>query len=128
MQHQELLGRMFGRDLQYTWNPATKKINFHRLFKNSEEIGIHAYVAQPEELLLKDPYARPWIQDYALAQCKMMLGEGRGKWTGGMAGPQGGITLNGEALKTEAQADMDRLDLELKNGGDSSGGYGFLIG
>lgn len=128
MQHQELIGRMFGRDLQYTWNPATKKINFHRLIKAGEQVALHAYIAQPEEQLLKDPYARPWLEDYALAFCKLFLGEGRGKWTGGMAGPQGGVTLNGAELKQEAQAEFERLDTELRNGSDSQGGYTFVIG
>lgn len=127
MQHQKLVGRMFGRDIQFTWNTSTKKINFHRHFRGSEELALHVYTTQPEEVLLNDPYARPWLQDYSLAVCKLMLGEGRGKW-GSMAGPQGGITLNGDALKNEATAEMERLDLELKNGVDSSGGYGFLLG
>lgn len=127
MQYQELVGRMFGRDLQYTWNASTKKINFHRRFRAEEEVALHCYIAQPEEVLLDDPYARPWIQDYALASCKLMLGEGRGKWSS-MAGPQGGISLNGDALKQEAQTEMERLDNELKNGTDSGTGYGFVMG
>lgn len=127
MQYQELVGRMFGRDLQYTWNAATKKISFHRRFRGEEEVALHCYLTQPEEVLLSDSYARPWVQDYALALCKLMLGEGRGKWSS-MAGPQGGISLNGDALKTEAQAEMERLDKELKDGVDSAIGYGFIIG
>ncbi len=127
MQYQKQVGKMFGRDLQFTWSAATKKINFHRTFRGGEELALHVYTAQPEDVLLADPYARPWLQDYALAYCKLMLGEGRGKW-GSMAGPQGGITLNGDALKTEAQTEMQRLDDELKNGVDSGSGYGFIIG
>lgn len=127
MQYQELVGRMFGRDLQFTWNGATKKITFHRRFRSEEEVALHCYTTQPEEVLLDDTYARPWIQDYALAACKLMLGEGRGKWSS-MAGPQGGISLNGDALKQEAQAEMERLDEELKNGVDAHMGYGFIMG
>lgn len=126
-QHQELIGRMFGRDMQYTWNPVTKKILFHRAIRAAEEVVIHCYVAQSEDILFTDPYSLPWLSDYSLAYCKLFLGEGRGKWSG-LAGPQGGITLNGDQLKTEAQQEIERLDTELKNGVCDSQGYGFVIG
>lgn len=124
---QKLTGRMFGRDVQFTWDTAAKKITFHRRFPAHEEIGLHVYMARPEESLLEDAYARPWIQDMALAQCKMMLGQGRGKFQS-LAGPQGGVTLNGAELKQEAQAEIDKLMEELKNGLDGSMGLGFVIG
>lgn len=126
-QFQSTAARLFGRDVQFTWNAATKKIVFHRAFKGEEEIGLHVYMAQPEEVLLDDPYARPWLQDYALAQAKFMLGEAYSKYQS-LAGPQGGINLKGDAMKSEATAEMDRLDTELKNGVDSNQGYGFIIG
>lgn len=124
---QKLTARMFGREVQYTWDSATKRINFHRRFASKEEVGLHVYLARDEENLLSDHYARPWIEDMALAQAKLMLGQGRGKFQS-LAGPQGGITLNGAELKTEAQADIDRLLLELKDGVEASMGYGFCIG
>ena len=77
--------------------------------------------------LLQDTYALPWIKDYTLALCKMMLGEARSKFAT-IAGPQGGSTLNGDALKSDAQAMMDKLDEEVKTGVSGGVGYGFLIG
>lgn len=124
---QKLTARMFGREVQYTWDNATKRINFHRKFASNEEIGLHVYLARDEENLLTDDYARIWIEDMAMAQAKMMLGQGRGKFQS-LAGPQGGITLNGAELKTEAQADIERLLTELKDGVEASMGYGFVIG
>lgn len=126
-QFQETAARLFGREVQFTWNAATKKLTFHRKFGGNEEIGLHVYTAQPEEVLLADPYARPWIQDYATAQAKFMLGEAYSKF-GSLAGPQGGITLKGDAMKAEATAEMERLDTELKNTVDGAMGYGFIIG
>jgi hypothetical protein len=127
MQFQELAGRMFGRDVQFTWNQATKRITFHRRFAGTEEIGLHVYMMQPDEVLLQDAYARPWLEDYTTAQCKLMLGEARSKF-GSLAGPQGGITLNGDAMKSEANAEMERLDKELADHIDSGMGYTFIIG
>jgi hypothetical protein len=126
-QFQETAARLFGRDVQFTWNSSTKKIIFHRAFKGEEEIGLHVYMAQPVEVLLNDPYARPWLQDYALAQAKFMLGEAYSKYAS-LAGPQGGINLKGDAMKSEATTEMERLDTELKNTVDGSMGYGFIIG
>ena len=124
---QKLTGRMFGREVQYTWDSATKRINFHRRFLSKEEIGLHVYTARADEVLLSDYYARPWLGDMVLAQCKFALGQGRGKFSA-LAGPQGGITLNGAELKQEAAAEIEKLLQELKDGVDASRGLGFVIG
>ena len=127
MQYQNLVGRMFGRDIQYTWNPTTKKIMFHRRFQGDEEVGLHIYNERPEEIMLADVYSKPWIRSMAIANAKMLMGQARSKFST-LAGPQGGITLNGDALKNEAQAEMDKLEEELKNLVDQNQGYGFVIG
>jgi hypothetical protein len=44
-----------------------------------------------------------WIRDYMVANCKMIIGEAREKF-GTIAGPQGGGSLNGAAMKAEAQS------------------------
>ncbi len=124
---QKLAGRMFGRDVQFTWDGGTKRITFHRRFLAGEEIGLHVYMSRPEEVLFIDHYARPWIEDMATAQAKAMLGQGRGKFSA-LAGPQGGITLNGAELKAEAAQEITTLLQELKDGIEASMGYGFTIG
>lgn len=127
MGFQELAGRMFGRDVQFTWSAATKRITFHRKFGAEEEFGLHVYMAQPEEVLLNDPYALPWLEDFATAQAKLMLGEARSKFQS-LAGPSGGVSMNGDALKTEALAEIERLDTELTNNIDNAAAWGFIIG
>ncbi len=127
MGFQKLTGKMFGRDVMFTWDGATKRITFHRRFMAKEEIGLHVYVSRHEEALFVDHYARPWIEDMASAQAKAMLGQGRGKFSS-LAGPQGGITLNGAELKQEAATEITALLEELKMGVEASMGYGFTIG
>jgi len=56
-----------------------------------------------------------------------MLGEARGKFNT-IAGPQGGTTLNGDALKNEGQAEMDRLELEIGNYSEGGTPHSFVIG
>jgi hypothetical protein len=127
MQFQNLAAKMFGRDVTFTWDTFSKRLTFHRKFVAVEQIALHVYNERPEEILIQDVYSRPWIRSMAIAQAKMLLGQARSTY-GSIAGPQGGITLNGDSLKTEAQADMDKLEEELKNLIDQREGYGFVVG
>ena len=65
-------------------------------------------------MLLNDYMSFPWIQDYAYSFAKRILGEAREKFSQ-IAGPQGGAGLNGTALKTEAQSEMDALEQQIKD-------------
>ena len=56
-----------------------------------------------------------------------MLGEARSKFAQ-IAGPQGGSSLNGDALKAEAQAELEKLEMEVSQQVSGGAGYGFLIG
>jgi uncharacterized protein YjbJ (UPF0337 family) len=59
--------------------------------------------------------------------CKMIIGEAREKF-GTIAGPQGGGTLNGAAMKAEGQAQMDAKIEELKMYVDGSFPITWVIG
>ena len=108
-QHVETLGRLFGAYYNFTWNTVSKKLTIHRKIKAIDDVILHVYNFRPEDNLLIDEYARPWLKDYALAQSKLMLSEARGKFAQ-IAGPQGGTSLNAETLRTDAQAEIDRLE------------------
>lgn len=126
-QHMETMGKKLGRDIMYTWTPSTKKLYLHRKVVGQETIAVHVYNQQPIEVLLADPYAYPWLKDYATAQAKMMLGQARSLYAS-LAGPQGGVTLNGSEMKSEAVAEMEKLEIELKDGVTARMGYGIFIG
>jgi hypothetical protein len=83
----------------------------------TETILLWCYNYKPDIVLLNDPQAFPWIQDYAYALVMMSIGQAREKFAS-IAGPQGGTTLNGTALKTEGQALLDKLDEDIKNFAD----------
>jgi len=127
-QFQETLGRVFGSELNFTWNASTKKLKIIRRIRGEEDVAITAYIIKPEHSLIQDPYTRPWIRDYAAANVKMMIGEARSKFTGGLPGPNGNVILNGTELKTDAQAEIERLLLELDNLVTADNGYSFVIG
>jgi hypothetical protein len=110
----KLAARMFGGYVTYTFNPVTKILRVVRDFKGTgEQILIWADVQKPEEVLLQDPGAGVWIGDFILANLKLTIGEAREKF-GTIAGPGGGTSLNGTAMKAEGKAAMEQLLDDLK--------------
>ena len=126
-QHQELVGRMFGSFIEFKCNTTSKKLTLLQRPRAEEELLLYCYNYRPDSQLLEDYLASQWIKDYTLASCKYMLVEARSKFAT-IAGPQGGSTLNGDALKAEAQQEMDKLDAELTLQVSGGVGYGFTIG
>lgn len=127
-QYIELAARMFGGYVIFTFNPVTKVLQIVRDPKGTgEKILIWADTQKPETTLLQDPGAGVWIGDYMLAVLKGILGEAREKFAS-IAGPGGGTTLNGSALKSESKAEQERLLNDLKNFVDYSQPYSFVIG
>jgi hypothetical protein len=127
-QYIELAARMFGGYVIYTFNPVTKQIRLVRDPKGSgEQVLIWADIIRPEQQLLQDPGAGVWIGDWTLSQLKLTLGEAREKFAS-IAGPAGGTTLNGAALKSEGKAMQDQLLIDIKNFVDYSQPYSFVIG
>jgi hypothetical protein len=126
-QQQELVGRMFGSFIEFKWNPTTSKLTILQRPRAEEEALLYCYNYRPDMQLLKDYKAAQWIKDYTLASCKYMLGEARSKFAT-IAGPGGGTSLNGDALKAEAQQEMEKLEQDLAMAVAGGTGYGFLIG
>ena len=112
-------GRMFGAYMNFTYDPVTKKLQLVRKPTGGEIMLLWVEKIKSEDQLLLDPYARPWLRSYTLAWCKQMLGEAYSKFNT-VIGPQGGTTLKGDALKTEAKEMFEALDKELDNYVDNS--------
>lgn len=127
MGYRELMGKMFGAHLIYNYNSSTKLLNLHRLIRSDESVILHTYNYKPDEVLLSDTSASPWIKDYALATAKMALGQARSKF-GQLAGPQGGVQLNGNDLITQAQAEIEKLEEDLKTYAEGGTPLGFIFG
>lgn len=125
--YQNLVGKMFGSFINFDFNPTTKKLRIAQRPRTEESVLVWMYNQRPDFNLLQDTYAGLWIKDYALANCKIMLGEAREKFQS-IAGPQGGGGLNGAALKTEGAAMIEKLDLELINNYDNQQPLTFVIG
>ena len=127
-QYVELAGRMFGAYMVYTFNPTTKKLQLMRDPKGTgESVLLWTYNYKPEFNLLSDPQITQWIRNYMVGNCKLIIGEAREKF-GQIAGPQGGGTLNGTAMKAEGLAIMQQGIEDLKNYVDNSQPLTWVIG
>lgn len=127
-QYKENLGRIFGSEYNFTYNRNTKELTILRNVRHGEDVAVGTYNFIPESVLLNDVYASPWLSNFALAQAKYMLGEARSKFTSGLPGPGGAVTLNGDALKQEAMSEMETLITEIHNMEEGNSPLGFVIG
>jgi len=124
----ELAARMFGGFMNFTFNPSTKRIKFVRnITASGETVLLWTYNMKPEIQLLTELQISQWMKDYTYANCKYMEGEAREKFQT-IAGPNGGTSLNGSQLKSEAQAHMERLEDDLKKYVDGSDPISWVIG
>lgn len=126
-QYQELVGKMFGSFINFTWNPQSRKLTIHQRPRSDEEVMLMCYNTKPDISILTDVYSKQWIRDFSLANCKMMLGQAREKFAQ-IAGPQGGSSLNGAAIKQEAQAEIDKLTDDLMKLVPGGSGYTWILG
>lgn len=110
----ELAARMFGGYVMYTFDPVTKALRIVRDPKaTGERVLLWCDVQRTEEVLLQDPGSGVWLGDFMLATLKIIIGEAREKF-GTIAGPGGGTTLNGTAMKAEGAKLQETLIDELK--------------
>lgn len=126
--YQEMVGRMFGAFIEFQWITHSHTLRIlQRSFVEGETIILRTYNYKPDYVLINDIYAQQWIYDYSLATCKLMLAQAREKFAS-IAGPQGGTALNGGALKSEATAEIEKLEKELETLVSGGTGYTFIIG
>ena len=126
-QYQEVVRRLFGGYLNFKYVTEKNKLILMRRPRAEENVLLQVYMEKPAETLITQRYSRPWIRDYALAQCKMMLGEARSKYSS-LPGAQGSVQLNGDALKAEANAAVEKLEREIETYGTGEDPLTFVIG
>ena len=125
--YQKQVGKMFGSDINFTFNKTTKVLTIMQRPRAEEELLLWMHNYRPDFNLLQDPQCGQWLKDYTLATCKIMLGEAREKFNS-ITSPQGSTTLNGQALKGEGKAEIETLELDLVNYKDGGQPLTFVIG
>jgi hypothetical protein len=127
-QYQETIGRVFGSEINFIWQRSTHQLKLIRRPTAEEDVLVKVWMKKPEDIIITDEYTGPWVRDYSLAKCKQILGEARSKFPGGLVGPGGAVQLNGDQLKADAQAEFERLEMEIQNFVTSQDGMPFRIG
>jgi hypothetical protein len=134
--YQKLAMTMFGGFINFTFNPTTKKLTLVRKMPwqganpdptQQESVLLWMFNKKPDQMIFNDTFAFPWIQDYAYSFSKRILGQAYSKFAS-IAGPQGGTQLNGPAMVAEAQAEMEKLDEDLKLYVDGSQPLTWIMG
>ena len=125
--YQKMVGKMFGSDINFTWNASTKKLTIMQRPRGEEGVLLWLYNHKPEFVILNDPYSGLWVKDYAVAQSKVILGEARSKFAQ-IASPQGGTQLNGDALKQEGLAAIEKLETDIQNYATGEKPMWFVVG
>ena len=126
--YQEMVGKMFGSYIEFQWIPTSRTLRIlQRPFTEGESIMLRCQNYRPDYTLINDIYAGQWIKDYALANCKIILGEARSKFAN-IAGPGGAGGLNGTDLKSAGKEEMGKLDKELETYVPGGTGLTWIIG
>lgn len=126
--YQEMIGKIFGSYIEFQWIQHSRIFRvLQRPFTEGETLMLRVQNFKPDFVILNDLYAGQWIKDYALANCKIILGEARSKFAN-IAGPQGGGQLNGGDLKTQGTTEIEKLEKELFDLIPGGTGYTFIIG
>lgn len=126
--YQEMIGKIFGSYIEFQWIPTSKTLRvLQRPFTEGETLMMRCQNYRPDYIIMEDLYAKQWIRDYTLANCKLILGEARSKF-GAIAGPGGSGQLNGADLKSAAKEELTNLEKELENLIPGGTGYTFVIG
>lgn len=128
----EDFNRIFAGDLLFQWNEASRELFVTRKISQPEKVILECMLERTEQEMMLDRWCKQFIQNWALAECKMQLGMIRSKYSSGTPGANGPINLNGEMLVSEARQDMTELKqgiIDLEYGGMIGlGNASFLIG
>lgn len=110
LQHLEDFKRIVGVERSY--EIFAKEIHLYPASSNWQEVGI-LYKPMVSE---NDAMHSVWTKQYATARAKKIVGIIRSKLSG-FSSTGVNIAADGEAMKTEAQAEIERLEESLKTGG-----------
>lgn len=105
-QYHETFRRLSSNNGGWEWAPENKIILYPNP-QGSEWVIVH-YLQRMKEW----SEVITWMQDYALAQAKEILGRIRSKYAT-LPGPAGGVSLDGPSLIAEAREDKEKLRQEL---------------
>jgi hypothetical protein len=127
----EDFNKIFAGDIPFVWNEARRELFLKRSIRQHEKVILEVESERSEQELLQDRWCKQFLQNWAIAEAKEILGLIRTKYSSGTPGAAGTITLNGDTLLAEARQDFAELkqgliDYEFNNA--EHGNLSFLWG
>jgi len=108
----EELEHIFASKLRFQWSEYSRELKFYNSIDVDQRVLVDASLERPEQQLITDRNTSMWLQKWALAEAKMMLSQGRGKYQS-LPGPSGSTVLNAQELITQSEAEKAALLEEL---------------
>ena len=107
-QYVEQMEHLFATRIVFNWDEDQRKLDIFQAFTRPERMLLDCMVERTEQNLLKDRFAKSWIERYALSECQFMLAQIRGKF-GSLPGAGGGVSLNASELVSLAENNRAEL-------------------
>lgn len=108
---EQIIHDEFNHTIQLLKEPRADQVWYLECYKNLEE---HEYMKLP------------WIFDWTLAECKILLGQAYRKFSS-LPSPSGEVSIDGASMVQEGQEEKRRLLEQAENGGDGSGTAGYML-
>lgn len=113
-QYVEQLEMLFATRLVFNFDKRSRTLNFFQSFTRKERVLLDCSVERTEQDLLTDNIARPWVEQWALAESMIILAQIRGKYST-LPGAGGSVSLNASDLLTTAETYKDQLLSQLED-------------
>jgi hypothetical protein len=106
------LEQVFASRIMHQWVEKTRELRLFQRIVLPERILVDAVIERTEQDLMTNRASALWIQSYALAECKRILSQVRGKYLN-LPGPNGSTTLNAQDLASQAETEKQALMEEI---------------
>lgn len=119
LQYEETLGRVFAREIPFMYRPDNNSVVLLQMPKGDEQIVLECFVIKTINELLKDHFAQLWLENYTMAQCKLILGRKYSKFPT-LPGAQGSTQLDGPQLIEQGTQEIKDLEADILLNKDSN--------
>jgi hypothetical protein len=111
-QYTEQIEQIFATRVQFEWDEFRRNLRIFQTSHNNEIVLLDCMTERTEQDMINDRYLRGWIEKYAIAECKMMLAQIRGKFAT-LPGAGGGVQLNAAELQAQAEQEKEQLYMQI---------------
>lgn len=123
--------RIFAGNIMFTWHESSRVLRLERKISRDETVILECIMERTEQDLIVDRWTKSWIKNWSHARLMEILGNIRSKFSS-LAGPGGGISLNGNEMLSRADAKYEELRMQIQNyeagNGGSDLGFALLCG